>query len=139
MARGVASGLGPFLERRMRERQAYVARHAFPTRGDKVLRARSIRGRMALDGSHVPRLARRRQAFEAELLTFPAGRHDDQVHALGRIGQLLSQMLCGPAPSSKKRPLRDGCWRMFDEQESAEASRCEPCDARPCSTPANDR
>ncbi len=118
----IRSGLGPFLERRMRERQAYVARHAFPTRGDKAVRAQSIRGRMALDGLHVSRLAPWRQAFEAELLTFPAGRHDDQVDALGLVGQLLNQMLCGPAASNKKPMLRDGYARAFDELETGEAS-----------------
>ncbi len=50
----IKAGLGPFLDRRMRERQAYVARHSFPTRGDKAVRAQSIRGRMALDGLHLP-------------------------------------------------------------------------------------
>jgi hypothetical protein len=30
----IRSGVGPFLERRMRERQAYVHREQFPTRGD---------------------------------------------------------------------------------------------------------
>jgi hypothetical protein len=42
----IRAGVGPFLERRMRERQAYVARAQFPTRGDKAVRAQSIRGRM---------------------------------------------------------------------------------------------
>jgi hypothetical protein len=31
----IRAGVGPFLERRMRERAAYVARAQFPTRGDK--------------------------------------------------------------------------------------------------------
>ena len=70
----------------MRERRAYVARHPFPTRCDKAVRARSIRGRMALDGLRVPKTASWHQAFEVELLTFPAGRHNDQVDALGLSG-----------------------------------------------------
>ena len=36
---------------------------AFPTRGDKSVRAQSIRGRMALDGLHLPRHAPWRQAL----------------------------------------------------------------------------
>jgi hypothetical protein len=31
-------------------------------------------------------------AFRAELLSFPAGKHDDQVDAMGLIGQLLDTM-----------------------------------------------
>ena len=40
----IRAGVGPFLDRRMRERHAYVARAQFPTRGDKAVRAQSIRG-----------------------------------------------------------------------------------------------
>ncbi len=46
----IKAGVGPFLDRRQRERQAYVFRRVFPTRGDKAVRAQSIRGRMALEG-----------------------------------------------------------------------------------------
>ena len=44
----IKAGVGPYLDRRQRERKAYCAREAFPTRGDKAVRAQSIRGRMAL-------------------------------------------------------------------------------------------
>ena len=112
----IRAGIGPFLERRMRERQAFVARHVFPTRGDKAVRAQSIRGRMALDGLHLPRHAPWRQAFEAELLTFPAGKHDDQVDALGLVGQLLDQMVTGPAPKHEKAEPRDSWAGLFDRE-----------------------
>jgi phage terminase large subunit-like protein len=106
----------------MRERQAYVARHAFPTRGDKAVRAQSIRGRMALDGLHVPQQAPWRQAFEAELLTFPAGRHDDQVDALGLVGQLLDRMIKGTAPRTLKAERRDGYARLFSDAYEGEGA-----------------
>jgi predicted phage terminase large subunit-like protein len=70
----------------MRERQTYVARKQFPTRGDKPARAQSIHGRMELDGLYVPTQAHWYPAFLSELLNFPAGKHDDQVDALGLIG-----------------------------------------------------
>jgi len=89
----IRAGVGPFLDRRMRERQAYVARETFPTRGDKAVRAQSIRGRMALDGLYVPVNAPWYEAFRSELLTFPTGRNDDQVDALGLIGQLLDKFV----------------------------------------------
>lgn len=96
----IRAGVGPFLERRMRERQAYVARETFPTRGDKAIRAQSIRGRMALDGLYVPTNAPWYEKFRAELLTFPTGKHDDQVDALGLIGQLLDRMFAGSRPQT---------------------------------------
>jgi predicted phage terminase large subunit-like protein len=101
----IRAGVGPFLERRMRERQTYVARAQFPTRGDKAVRAQSIRGRMELDGLYVPMQAPWYADFRAELLSFPAGKHDDQVDALGLIGQVLDRMTAGalPKPPEKLR------------------------------------
>ncbi len=119
----IRAGLGPFLERRMREQRAFVARHAFPTRGDKAVRAQSIRGRMALDGLHVPRHAPWRQSFEAELLTFPAGKHDDQVDALGLVGQLLDKMVAGTAPKSGKAEPLDYYARLFVEPDDTNSWR----------------
>jgi predicted phage terminase large subunit-like protein len=91
----IKSGVGPFLERRARERRAYCVRTQFPTRGDKAVRAQSIRGRMALGGLRVPAAAAWRNEFVAELLRFPAGVHDDQVDAIGLCGQLLDKMVSG--------------------------------------------
>ena len=104
----IRAGVGPFLDRRSRERRAWVARTQFPTRGDKAVRAQSIRGRMALSGLHIPMSALWRADLEAELMSFPAGKHDDQVDALGLVGQLLDRMT---APGAEKRgavrPIRD--------------------------------
>ncbi len=91
----IKSGVGPFLVRRMVERRALVAREAFPTRGDKAVRAQSIRGRMAMQGLFVKLDAPWRADFIAELMSFPVGVHDDQVDALGLVGQLLDRMLQG--------------------------------------------
>ena len=93
----IKSGVGPFLERRMRERSAFVSRRQFPTRGDKAIRAQSIIGRMALDGLRLRPDAPWIADLEAELLAFPAGKHDDQVDALGLLGQLLDVMATGQA------------------------------------------
>ena len=42
--------------------------------------------------------------FRSELLGFPAGKHDDQVDALGLVGQLLDQMVSGKSRESRKSP-----------------------------------
>lgn len=44
----------------------------------------------------------------SECLRFPAGVHDDQVDALGLVGQLLDRMLAGTAPRPNTKPRRDG-------------------------------
>lgn len=94
----IKASVGPFLERRQLERHAYCGRTQFPTRGDKAVRAQSIRGRMAMQGLHVPAAVSWRADFTAELLSFPAGMHDDQVDALGLVGQLLDRMVSGSKP-----------------------------------------
>src|SRR5512132_4154721 len=59
----ISAGVGPALDRRQRERKAYCYREQFPTRGDKAVRAQSIRGRMALEGLYVPTQASWYPAF----------------------------------------------------------------------------
>ena len=113
----IRSGVGPFLERRLRERRAYVSREQFPTRGDKAVRAQSIRGRMALEGLYVPIGAPWYADLRSELLSFPAGKHDDQVDALGLVGQLLDQMQAGLKPKPVV-PVRRDRWDT-DEDTSA--------------------
>lgn len=96
----IKAALGPYIDQRQRQRHAWVARTQFPTRGgDKAIRAQSIRGRMALNGLWVPRGAAWLAEFRRELLSFPAGKHDDQVDAMGLIGQLLDQMVPGRQPN----------------------------------------
>ena len=101
----IKGSVGPFLERRMRERRVYVARAQFPTRGDKSIRAQSIRGRMELDGLYVPTKEPWYPALRSELLSFPAGKHDDMVDALGLIGQILDRMSAGTKPQ-QRQPIR---------------------------------
>lgn len=103
----IRSGVGPFLTRTMTERQANVYRRGFPTKGDKAIRAQSIRGRMSMYGLYLPQNAPWVNEFKRELLTFPAGAHDDQVDALGLIGQLLDHIYAGQHPEEEKPPKWD--------------------------------
>jgi predicted phage terminase large subunit-like protein len=89
----------------MRERQTFTSRRQFPTRGDKAIRAQSIIGRMALDGLRMRPDAPWIADLEPELLSFPSGKHDDQVDALGLVGQLLDVMATGAQPrGAQPRP-----------------------------------
>lgn len=103
----INSGVGPFLRKRMAERQAYVAIETFPTRGDKAIRAQSIRGRVAMAGLFVPKGALWVTDLVSEMMSFPVGVHDDQVDALGLVGQILDRMSGNknkPAPPKKPQP-----------------------------------
>lgn len=98
----INSGVGPFLTKRMRERQAYVARAPFPSTKSKVQRAQSIIGRMAQNGLYCPFGAHWFAEFRKELLLFNAGKYDDQVDALSLIGQVLDKMIPAEQSSLEK-------------------------------------
>lgn len=100
----IKSGVGPFLVRQMIEKQAYVARESFATRGDKAIRAQSIRGRMALSGLFMLKDAPFMADLVSEMMSFPVGVHDDQVDALGLVGQLIDRMSYGSTPKEQAAP-----------------------------------
>ncbi len=104
----IKSGVGPFLVKRMMETGSYVAREQFATRGDKAVRAQSIRGRMALSGLYVSRDLPGLTELVSEMMSFPVGVHDDQVDALGLAGQLMDRMNTGPAKREPERQLEIG-------------------------------
>lgn len=91
----IRAAVGPFIERRARERNVFVYRRQIPSRHDKATRAQSIRGLMAMRGLYVPVNAPWYPAFRAELLSFPAGKNDDQVDFLSLVGQLLDTAFNG--------------------------------------------
>lgn len=98
----IKSGVGPFLLRRQLERGAYVGREAFPTRGDKAVRAQSFRGLIATRGLYINKDAPFVSDLISEMMSFPVGVHDDQVDALGLIGQLIDRMNAGKAAEKPK-------------------------------------
>ena len=100
----IKASVGPFLLRRMQERSAYVYREQFPTRGDKAVRAQSIRGRMAIEGLYLPTHASWLADFRSELLAFPSGKHDDIVDSISLVGQLLDRMIAGQPPAPEEKP-----------------------------------
>lgn len=102
----IKSGVGPFLSKRQIERKAFVYREQFPTRGDKGVRAQSMRGRVGLMGLHVPTDAPWYSDLMTELLSIPSSKTDDQHDMLGLIGQLLDKMLAGE-PAKKPPPKED--------------------------------
>lgn len=112
----IEAGVGPWLSRRARERGAYCTRTAFASRHDKAVRAQSIRGRTATCGLYVPVSAPWRTAFESELLSFPAGVNDDQVDALGLIGQLLDYLVHGKKHHEARPIPTEGIGKMMYEE-----------------------
>jgi predicted phage terminase large subunit-like protein len=113
----INASIGPFLARRAIERKAYTYRRQFPSRHDKSVRAQSVRARMSMAGLYLPSSATWKGDFESELLRFPTAVHDDQVDALGLIGQLLDHINAPIRPEQKPKlaPRKD--WFTDDEAD----------------------
>ena len=62
---------------------------------------------MALQGLYLPVNAPWTAELKRECLTFPAGKHDDQVDALGLVGQLLDHIIAGQKPQPEKKTRWD--------------------------------
>lgn len=88
----IEKSVGPFVAKRMRERNIHFNRQQFTSATDKATRAQSFRGRLSQGRVFFPRHSSWRPALEAELLAFPAGKHDDQIDVLSLFGRMLDAM-----------------------------------------------
>lgn len=105
----IEMALGPFLEKRVRERGLYEAyfKDLKTGRRDKEARARAIQGRMQQGMVFLPRDALFTGPLVAELLRFPNGVHDDQVDALAWLGLMMTEFATYQAPVVKEASWRD--------------------------------
>lgn len=104
----ILGGVGPWLEREQRKRRAHTYRRQFTARGDKATMGRSMQGIVATMGLHYAEDAPFRGDLEAELLAFPAGKHDDIHDALGKAGQLLDIAIHGERKETNRAQSRSG-------------------------------
>ena len=89
----IEMALGPFLEKRIRERglnEVYI-KDLKTGRRDKEARARAIQGRMQQGMVYLPKNEIFTGPLVAELLRFPNGVHDDQVDALAWVGLMMTE------------------------------------------------
>lgn len=83
----IKKSIGPFLRKRMREEKVYTPVYDMATKmADKVMRARSIQGRMQMGKVYFPEFAFWFPKAQNELLKFPNGAHDDFVDFIAWIG-----------------------------------------------------
>jgi hypothetical protein len=76
---------------------------------DKPTRCRSFQARAAMGKVYLPHNAPWVADLLNECLTFPTGKHDDQVDALGMIGRMLDTMVGGRKDRAPEPP--DSKWR----------------------------
>lgn len=100
----ITQSIGPFLNKRMRERNIYFPLEEVTSgRADKSARAQSIAGRMSQKMVMFPDIPEMSQA-EHEMLTFPGGTHDDFVDALAEIGRGLDKIIPPSTQNSNTGP-----------------------------------
>lgn len=88
----IMKSVGPFIDRRLSREQLWVHRKGFRPVSDKPTRARTLQammaqGKIAVDPDR-PWLA----GLLSEMLSFPAGKTDDQVDALAILAQLSQDL-----------------------------------------------
>lgn len=115
----IEMALGPFLEKRVRERGLYEAyfKDLKTGRRDKEARARAIQGRMQQGMVYFPRNEQFTGPAVAELLRFPNGAHDDQVDALSWLGLMMAEFTTFVEKIEYVPTWRDKLPSMFKEEK----------------------
>ena len=105
----IEMALGPFLEKRVRERGLFEAyfKDLKTGRRDKEARARAIQGRMQQGMVFLPKDEQFTGPLVAELLRFPNGVHDDQVDALSWLGLMMTEFSTYQVPVYHEPSWRD--------------------------------
>jgi predicted phage terminase large subunit-like protein len=124
----IIKSVGPFLTRIMQEERAFVARVQINSSTSKEQRAHSLLGMAAMGRMFFPDRAKcspdmlgALDAFEAELLQFPTGKHDDTVDAATLFGRFIDQAISGSRPRHERKGLPQGhtlddLWSRHDAQ-----------------------
>jgi len=94
----ISKSIGPFLHKQMREDGVFCYIEEVTPVRDKQTRAQSIRGRLQSGMVRFPKFAHWYGTALLEMLSFPAGKHDDFVDALAHIGMGLDKMVKGSGP-----------------------------------------
>ncbi len=104
----VSKAIGPFLREEMIKNNTYLSLIPLKHGGkDKTTRARSIQARMRAHGVRFHKDSDWYAIFENECLTFPRGKHDDQVDAFAYLGLMLDKLIEAPT----KEEIDDDAYR----------------------------
>lgn len=102
----------PFLMRRMRERNAICRIEWLASIADKMARARGIQGLASMGKVFFPVNASWKGDILAQMLRFPAGKHDDAVDVFSMIGRGLQ--IVKPSARNTRQPkpraIGSGSW-----------------------------
>lgn len=116
----IIKSIGPFIDRRMRERRVFCRREQFTSGSDKPSRARSFQAMASMGKVYLPTHAPWLSDLVSEMLMFDAGKHDDQVDALGLVGRMLDKMVSAK-PKTATSKTSDRWNEAFKRQERTQS------------------
>jgi predicted phage terminase large subunit-like protein len=109
----VSKSIGPFLREEMIKNNNYLSLVALKHGGkDKITRSRSIQARMRAHSVKFNKEADWYPIFENECLTFPRGKHDDQVDAFAYLGLMLDKLIEAPTKEEIEEDIYDAESRL---------------------------
>lgn len=112
----------PFMLKTMSERGIYQMMEWIAPVRDKPSRARSMQSRAARGKLHLPRHTPWAERLLAQMLVFPAGKHDDAVDVLSVFGLALDKTIGGKVAPPEKTVTKDRYDRAFEAAEDAETN-----------------
>jgi predicted phage terminase large subunit-like protein len=93
----ISKAIGPFLREEMIKQNVFISLLSLKHGGkDKTTRARSVQARLRAHGMKFDKEGDWYPVFENECLSFPRGKHDDQVDAFAYLGLMLDQLIEAP-------------------------------------------
>lgn len=119
----ISKAIGPFLRKRMMETHTYCSIQEVTPVANKIQRAQSIIGRMAMKKVFLPKVSPWTNKAVDELMKFPNGRFDDFVDTLAWIGMGLGRLAAPAMARAKKEIPKTGtlawvkyCTKMQEQQ-----------------------
>jgi predicted phage terminase large subunit-like protein len=110
----ISKAIGPFLREEMIKNNTFISLLPLKHGGkDKQTRARSVQARLRAHGIKFDKEGDWYPLFENEMLSFPRGKHDDQVDAFAYLGLLLDMLIEAPTREEMEDEL------YADEVESS--------------------
>lgn len=108
----------PFLAKRMQERRVYCRTEWVASISDKPTRARGFQARCSMGKVYFPAGQDWSDRLTAQLMRFPAGKHDDAVDVCSLIGRAIDDLSTAQVPHVKPKKENDYVLDYDDEEDS---------------------
>jgi predicted phage terminase large subunit-like protein len=109
----IRKAVEPYLIRRARERKSFCRFEWISRTGDKAAMARGFQARASMGKVYLPKGKQWAEDLLRQLLTFPAGKHDDKVDVCALLGMALDQAHPAIASVKPERKKQDRWDRAF--------------------------